>query len=40
MEASEKKRSEYKELIKDIGIEQLVYIDESGIEMSTCKERG
>ena len=40
MEASEKKRCEYKELIKDIATAELVYIDESGIEMSICKDRG
>ena len=40
MEASEKKRVQYQELIKDISVESLVYIDESGIDMSICKDRG
>ena len=40
MEASEEKRAEYQELIKDIPKEKLVYIDESGIEMNLCKDRG
>lgn len=40
MEASEEKRATYKETIKDIPPESLVYIDESGIEMTTCKDRG
>ena len=40
MEASEKKRDKYQEIIKDIPPQSLVYIDESGIEMSICKDRG
>ena len=40
MEASEEKRDEYKELIKDIPLQSLVYIDESGIELTMCKDRG
>ena len=40
MEASEEKRNHYKELIKDIAPDNLVYIDESGIDMTICKERG
>lgn len=40
MEANEEKRSNYAKLIKDIKPEKLVYIDESGIEMSTVKDRG
>ena len=40
MEASEEKRKQYTETIKDISPERLVYIDESGIEMSICKDRG
>jgi transposase len=40
VEASEEKRAEYKEIIKDIPTESLVYIDESGIEMTICKDRG
>ena len=38
MEESEEKRKEYSETIKDIPYEKLVYIDESGIDMSICKE--
>jgi hypothetical protein len=34
MEADETKRSEYLEQIKDIDPAKIVYIDESGIEMS------
>ena len=40
MEASEEKRAEYKEAIKDIAPESLVYIDESGIELTICRDRG
>lgn len=40
MEASEEKRRNYRELIKDIPKEKLVYIDESGIDTSICKDRG
>jgi len=40
VEASEEKRNQYKETIKDIPYESLVYIDESGIDMSICKDRG
>lgn len=40
MEASEEKRKKYQEAIKDIEPEKLVYIDESGIDMSICKDRG
>ena len=40
MEASEEKRDAYQEAIKDIPKQSLVYIDESGIEMTTCKDRG
>ena len=40
MEASEEKRKQYAETIKDIPSESLVYIDESGIDMSICKDRG
>lgn len=38
MEANEEKRQAYQELIKDISKENLVYVDESGIEEGTCKE--
>ncbi len=38
MEASEEKRNAYKEVINDIPTEKLVYIDESGIELNTCKD--
>ena len=40
MEASEEKRNAYQEVIKDIPPESLVYIDESGIELTICKDRG
>jgi len=40
VEASESKRSAYKESIKDIPKEKLVYIDESGIDMNICQSRG
>ena len=40
MEACEEKRNVYQESIKDIPPERLVYIDESGIDMSICKDRG
>lgn len=40
MEASEEKRKQYQEAIKDIEPEKLVYIDESGIDMNICKDRG
>ena len=40
MEASEEKRREYKETIKEISSEKLVYIDESAVDMSICKDRG
>ena len=40
MEANEEKRKCYIESIKDIDPERLVYIDESGIDMNICKNRG
>ena len=40
MEANIKKREEYIESIKDIEKGRLVYIDESGIDMNICKDRG
>ena len=40
MEANEEKRSQYQESIKDIAYQSLVYIDESGIDMAICKDRG
>ena len=40
MEANESKRKEYKERIKDISVDNLVYIDESGIEERISKDRG
>lgn len=39
MEADEVKRSEYLEKIKDISPENLVYIDESGIDLNMAQER-
>ena len=40
MEASKEKRAAYEELIKDTPPQSLVYIDESGIELTICKDRG
>ena len=40
MEANEDKRDKYQEVIKDIPKASLVYIDESGIDMAICKDRG
>ena len=40
MEANQEKRDKYQEGIKDIPPQNLVYIDESGIDMSICKDRG
>jgi transposase len=40
VETSEEKRLKYLESIKNIEKGQLVYIDESGIDMSICKDRG
>ena len=40
MEANKEKQLEYIESIKEIKKEMLVYIDESGIEMNICKDRG
>lgn len=40
MEASDEKRHRYQELIEDIDSQLLVYIDESGIDATICKEKG
>ena len=40
MEACEEKPDKYQETIKDITPQSLVYIDQSGIEMTICKDRG
>ena len=40
MEANEEKRSQYKKWIKDLEQDKLVYIDESGLEILICKDRG
>lgn len=40
MEADEGKRDHYQEVIKDIPKQELVYIDESVIELTICKDRG
>ena len=40
MEASQEKREQYKEIIKYISPQNVVYIDESGIDMTMCKDRG
>lgn len=40
MEASREKREKYLEEIRSIAKENLVFLDESGIDMSICKDRG
>ena len=40
MEANQGKRDRYQEDIKGIELHSLVYIDESGIEITICKDRG
>ena len=40
MEANDDKRCKYLNSISDIELNNLVYIDESGIEQSICKDRG
>ncbi len=40
MEAKESKRSEYLDYIKNIAKDRIIYIDESGIDMSVCRDRG
>lgn len=40
MEANQEKRALYQEKTKDIDPESLVYIDDSGIELTICKDRG
>jgi transposase len=40
LEACTKKRVEYLEEIKDISLENMVYIDETGIEIAAVKDRG
>ena len=40
MEANKEKRNAYQENIKGISPQNLVYVDESGIEMNICKDRG
>ena len=40
MEACEEKRDKYQESIKGISPDRLVYIDESGIELTICNDRG
>ena len=40
MESSEEKRNAYQEVIKDAPPQRLVYIDESGVELTICKDRG
>ena len=40
MEANQEKRDAYQEFIKEIPPQNLVYIDESGIDMTICKDRG
>jgi transposase len=40
LESDKNKRNEYQNLIKNISKSQLVYIDETGIQMNICKDRG
>ena len=40
MEANQEKRDAYQEAIKGIESQSLVYIDESGIELTICKDKG
>lgn len=40
MEASREKREQYIESIKEISKDSIVYLDESGIDMTICKDRG
>ena len=40
MEANEESRQRYRSSIKGINSARLVYIDESGIDMSICQDRG
>lgn len=40
MEACEEKRKKYQKEIEGIGSEKLVYIDESGIDLTICKDKG
>ena len=40
MEANQDERDRYLEEIRDIDKHKIVYIDESGIDMSICKDRG
>ena len=40
METNKDKREQYLDAIKDIDKNALVYIDESGIDMAICKDRG
>ena len=40
MEANKEKREQYVDTIKDIDKNLLVYLDESGIDMTICKDRG
>jgi hypothetical protein len=40
LEANKEKRARYLEEIKEIPKEKLVYLDESGIDMNICKDRG
>ena len=40
MEASKERRAKYLKIIKDITAESVVYIDESGIDITEVKDRG
>ena len=40
MEANQEKREQYVSAIKGIKQDMIVYIGESGIELTTCKDKG
>jgi len=40
LEANEERRTEYLKWIENISADKLVYIDETGIELASCKDRG
>jgi transposase len=40
LEANEERRTEYLKQIENISADKLVYIDETGIELASCKDRG
>ncbi len=40
MESDEEKREDYLKEIEEISQENIVYLDESGIDVNACKDRG